>query len=352
MKTTLAALLACTVTAFQPALAANTMASIVPGSCAKPVWPGEALRAFQEGKVMLGFLVDEGGKLRNTAVLRSSGSAALDRASVETLQACQFKAASEDDRSVARWARMQYVWTLSSTPLREAELSALERQARRGIATDQLTLGKIYLSGRAGQRNVENGPEWIRRAAEQGLPSAQVAMALTLIPSGRYVDTPEDSIAWLRKAAAQNHAAGQFLLGRVLLDQGKPEEAMPLLERAAAQQYPEAMALTATHLLDGARNEDLPRAVALLQQAAAKGNPTAHWMLAECYSTGRGVVQDDGEAARHYQQAASTGVIPAQFALARAYQRGIGVQEDEPLAALWRSVAMTAQKRKEAGMAE
>ena len=335
-----------------PAMAATSMAHIQPGSCEKPAWPRESLRALEKGRVIVAFLVGADGKLNETTVLRSSGFARLDRASVEGLALCQFKPAIEDGKPIAAWARIAYAWTFENQGLSSSELSAMERSARQGAAASQFELGKIYLSGRAGKRNVEAGTQWIRRAADQGLAGAQVAMALTKISSRRFNNTSEETVDWLRKAAAQDHPAGLYLLARVMMAQGKTAEAQPLMDRAVAQQHPEAMSLAGVQLLDNGRSEDLPRATALLQQAAAKGDNNAHWMLAESYAIGRGLPQSNELAVEHLRPAAIAGIGPAQRELGLAYATGKGIKQDAALARLWRDAADETDKRKARADAE
>lgn len=349
MKKYLLALTLCTFV--PPALARDVAAHIVPGSCTLPSWPLASLRALETGTTTAGFLVGEDGTLQETRIIGSSGFPDLDRASTEALGRCKFNAATVDGKPTAAWGRIFYRWTLANTGMREAELAAMERRARQGSAKDQLALGKLYLSGRAGKRNIESGADWMRRAAGQGLADAQVALALTMMPTSQINDVPAESVALLVKAAAQNHATAQFLLARIYIKEGNPGQGQPLLDQAVAQHYAPAMSLAGTQLLDSGRDDDLPRAIALLQQAAAKGDKNAHWMLAECYTNGRGVARSDEVAVSHLQQAALGPIAPAQQALARAYETGTGIKQDASLAKLWRDAAVATSARKTAAKA-
>lgn len=342
MKKYLLALALCC--ALQPATARDVAAHIVPGSCMRPSWPPASLRALETGTSTVGFMVAEDGALLDIRIIGSSGFPDLDRASIESVSRCKFNAATEDGKPVAAWGRIQHRWTLANTGMREPELAAMERRARQGSAKDQLALGNLYLSGRTGKRNIESGPDWLRRAADQGLADAQVALALTMMPASQVGEVPAESVALLRKAAAQNHATARFLLARIFIEGGHPDEGQPLLDQAVEQQYAPAMSLAGTQLLDSGRQEDLPRAITLLQQAATKGDHNAHWMLAECYAMGRGVARSDEVAVTHLQQAALGPIAPAQQALALAYETGTGVKQDATLAKLWRDAAVATGK--------
>jgi TonB family protein len=346
MKKYLIVLALCAV--LQPATARDVAAHIVPGSCPLPIWPPAALRALETGATTVGFMVDEGNTLRETTIITSSGSEALDRASMEALNRCKFNAATGDGKPIAAWGRMQYKWTLDHSKGQHAALAAFEDRARQGSAKDQLMLGQLYLGGHAGKSLVETGAQWLRRAADQGLADAQVALALHLHPSQRWDEAPAESVDLLRLAAAQDHPKAQFLLSRIMERQGKSEQAQLLFDRALAQQYPTAMYLAGKQLLNSGRNEDLPRAIALLQQAAAKGDRNAHWQLAECYAMGLGVQHDDALAATHLQQAALAPIPAAQHALAQAYETGTGIPQNAALAKLWRDTANANSKRRSA----
>ena len=82
-------------------------------TCSKPVWPKESLRNENTGTVVLGFLVDENGKVRDSQVRKSSGFAPLDEAARTGISKCGFKPATRDGKPVQEWMQMQYIWTLS-----------------------------------------------------------------------------------------------------------------------------------------------------------------------------------------------------------------------------------------------
>ena len=72
-----------------------------------PNYPGPALRARQEGLVMLRIHVDAQGVPTHVEVERSSGHRALDRAAVNyALKRLRFKPAERDGRPVAAIARV------------------------------------------------------------------------------------------------------------------------------------------------------------------------------------------------------------------------------------------------------
>ena len=81
-------------------------------SCAKPVYPAEALAAKYTGTVKLAFLVSADGKLADSKVEKSSGHRALDDAALQAVKLCKFAAASAKGKPVESWAHVDYVWKL------------------------------------------------------------------------------------------------------------------------------------------------------------------------------------------------------------------------------------------------
>lgn len=81
-------------------------------TCAKPVWPAEALAAKQTGTVTLRFLIERDGSVSDSQVHKSSGHPALDEAARTGIAKCSFKPASTGGKPVKAWNMLQYVWVL------------------------------------------------------------------------------------------------------------------------------------------------------------------------------------------------------------------------------------------------
>ena len=94
-------------------LPASTSAAVQFGSCAKPVYPRQALADKQTGTVVLGFLVGADGKVRESRVDRTSGNVSLDDAARLAIAQCTFKPAMANGVAVQGWTPVQYVWTLN-----------------------------------------------------------------------------------------------------------------------------------------------------------------------------------------------------------------------------------------------
>ena len=75
--------------------------------------------------------------------------------------------------------------------------------------------------------------------------------------------------------------------------------------------------------------------------AVEQGDANAEQNLAMMFYLGRGVPQDDNEAARRYRHAADQGYANAQYNLGRMFFRGRGVPQDNVKSYFWLSLAIT-----------
>ena len=74
--------------------------------------------------------------------------------------------------------------------------------------------------------------------------------------------------------------------------------------------------------------------------AADQGLAGAQSNLGFMYANGRGVPQDDAEAARWYRLAADQGFASAQVSLGLLYENGEGVPQDYVQAHMWTNLAV------------
>jgi localization factor PodJL len=80
----------------------------------------------------------------------------------------------------------------------------------------------------------------------------------------------------------------------------------------------------------GVAEDKLPPTIgnAALRKAALAGDPAAEYEVASRFAEGRGVLQNNQEAAYWLQRAAKQGLAPAQFRLGGLYEKGIGVKKN------------------------
>ena len=82
------------------------------GSCAKPVYPADAVKTGRTGTVTLGFLIDTDGTVAESKVEKTSGHTDLDEAARDAIKLCKFLPATEGSQHVKEWTKVRYDWTL------------------------------------------------------------------------------------------------------------------------------------------------------------------------------------------------------------------------------------------------
>lgn len=191
----------------------------------------------------------------------------------------------------------------------EQMLALVQPLAVEGDAMAQFLLGGFYSRGEGVLQDEEKAVAWWRKAAEQGLASAQNELGVALT-DGRGVDEPDlvQAVAWYRRAAAQGLVVAQANLGLMYWNG------------------------------QGVRQDDRA-AIALFEEAARKGLGWAQYYLGEAYETGRGVNMNSRKATEWYLMAAERDYTEAQYALGRMYFRGRNIRQNYALATVWLSRA-------------
>lgn len=289
--------------------------NLAPAACPKPTWPAAALRRGDHGTVTLRMLIGEDGKVADSLVAKSSGSALLDDAARAGLARCTFKPATLNGMPTAQWTPLQYVWTLNEKPTREglAKAEALRTRGLNGDLDAVHALAKMLAAGDGVTVNDAAAERLLRLAAERGHAAAAYDLAHRLATGRAEVRKPEEAQQWYDKAAelgnanAQNHLAVQYQSGA------------------------------------GGRKADPVKAAALLRLAAEQDHRVAQLSLARLYATGKGVVQDEAQAAAWYRRAAQGDSPDAWFALGSILAQGSGTGKDAAEAVSW--LARAAQMR-------
>jgi protein TonB len=81
-------------------------------SCGTPEYPAASRMLGESGAVVLLFLVDVDGKVRQSRVESSSGHPRLDDAARDALSLCHFTPGTADGKPEESWARLRYVWKI------------------------------------------------------------------------------------------------------------------------------------------------------------------------------------------------------------------------------------------------
>jgi TPR repeat protein len=83
------------------------------------------------------------------------------------------------------------------------------------------------------------------------------------------------------------------------------------------------------------QEKDYLKAIQLWRPLAQAGDPAAQYRLGVMYEEGKGVAQNDAEAALWFERAAEQGEPMAQYNLGASYAEGTGVKKDLATAAKW-----------------
>ena len=113
--------------------------------------------------------------------------------------------------------------------------------ADRGDADAQYNLAQAYFLGRGVPQNMTLAEQWYERAARQGHPEATANYGLLLFQNGRR----QDAIPYVTRAAEAGDPRAQYVLGTALFNGDIVERDAPrayaLMSRAAAQNLPPAV---------------------------------------------------------------------------------------------------------------
>jgi len=88
-------------------------------SCGQPIYPAESRRLNETGSVVLKFLIDVKGLVKESGVETTSGYARLDQAALEALSKCKFKPGASDGLPKRMWSKIKYTWKLNEQSIEE-----------------------------------------------------------------------------------------------------------------------------------------------------------------------------------------------------------------------------------------
>lgn len=221
-------------------------------------------------------------------------------------------------------------------------------RAEAGDAAAQTLLGEIYSRGLGVGVDFETAQKWYVRAARQGVPEAQLQVALALLMD----DAASAEARTLMEAAADaGHGQAMFNHAQILISDrpgsagqraafdyfvGAAEAGIPDAQYAVAQYYANA---TPPALY----NETEARK--WLERAARQGFDDAQHELGLFFLDGVGGERDFAQGFAWTARAAHAGNLAAQAQLAKLLWGGIGIEPDDTQAAAWYIVARRAGLR-------
>jgi len=233
------------------------------------------------------------------------------------------------------------------------------KAAEQGNALAQAHLGVAYDFGHGVQQDHTQAALWFRKAAEQGNSHAQFQLGLSYELGHGVPQDYAEAYFWLDLAAAgevvadmqkdfdktRDNAASYLApadLSRLqerarkwsedhsAHTQGAPASVTPI-SATVELSAPSSRAQTS----ESSESTLSAQRTARLKEQAASGDPEAQYELGEAYHVGKGVQQDDAQAAQWDLKSAEQGNVSAEFRLGSLYGNGLGVPLDKAQAAFW-----------------
>lgn len=189
------------------------------------------------------------------------------------------------------------------------QVSKLRQQAQQGDAKAMISLSEKYLFGFGAPKNEDSASFWLKKALDTGDPEAQYLVGVQY--AGMAFDAPKfkEGVGLLEKAAAQEHPEALLRLSEIYRSRGKGTESDRYYSPAKAYGYAE--------------------------RAALQDNAEALHYCAEARLTGNGTSPDDSLALAYMRRAATQlRFIPAKLRLADMLLQGIGAPQIDPFGAL------------------
>ncbi len=203
----------------------------------------------------------------------------------------------------------------SLTPEHFERSVALEQQQLRLMRLSRMTNGELYalLAG-----DPTEALEWVRSAADSGLPAAQVRLGRMLLEGLGLPADKRKAFLWFARAAQQRDADAMNMVGRcyecgwgVAVDL---QTAATCYRSAAQAGYDWGQYNLANLLFDGrGLVRDLSQAFAWFLRAANQGHARAMNLLARCLEQGWGCQRSLAEAAEWFKRSAEAGYFRAQY---------------------------------------
>jgi TPR repeat protein len=181
-----------------------------------------------------------------------------------------------------------------------------------------------------------NSPLYAQSIAQPPPLQAKVrdaAKAYPAMPSEPYLERVQHLAKHeVTALSAAGRVDAQIQLARMAWWDGDRIGAIDLVERPAQQGIPVAQYLLGTYLRAG--NRDVPRAMSLLQQAAAAGHPIAQETIAGFFAQGtQGFEKNEKRAFELYLSAGQQGLAHSQMTVGVMLCNGTGVERDKALGA-------------------
>jgi TPR repeat protein len=206
------------------------------------------------------------------------------------------------------------------------------RAADGGNAWGMFNLAEMYSTGEGVTKDPDRADTWYARSAAAGHPDAAAWLANLYLGAGNHAVDYAKAMLWAKRAAQSGHPQGMrevgFLYFRGLGVKRDPVEALGWYQRAMDAGNAESVVDVAGFYMNGDTGipADPKRAIAMLEQAAARESLPAMHMLANMYWTGDGVLKDPAKAreltrrAETLEAAPDIDHLPLSFSVPEAWR--------------------------------
>lgn len=222
-------------------------------------------------------------------------------------------------------------------------------KAEAGDVDAQYATGMYYLKENKEENHFQLAKSWFEKSAKQNhAPSLYEYGFLCLTDKDK--DSVVRSVAFMSMAADRGYAQAQYQIGLIRGMRGEFAEAVPLLEKAAAQNHAGAMVLLAEYYDHGFYvPKDPKKANELVNKAIELGDLSAKNLLGRKYAEGVGLKKDPKKAFELYSTTAALGNAEGQYLLANCYRSGIGTKKNYDESARLARLALQNGKTEAAG---
>ncbi|MBD3379572.1 MAG: hypothetical protein GF408_03815 [Candidatus Omnitrophica bacterium] len=218
------------------------------------------------------------------------------------------------------------------------------KAAREKSPVGRTWAGYLYEKGQGVEQDEAKGVSFYEKAARQDYPLAQRNLAV-MYETGRGTEQDmEKAVEWYKKAAGNGDVASQKALGKIYMFRENAskkdlEEAMAWFRKAAdnGDSYSRAVMGQACRQASYPYARDYAVAKSWLELSAGQGDSLGLYFLAQLYSSGEGVSEDEEkalslekEAVPGLKELAAVKDPYAMYALGDLYLEGEAVKKDIP----------------------
>ena len=206
------------------------------------------------------------------------------------------------------------------------EATRLYREAADGgHAGAQAAYGVLLEHGKGTGRNVRGAIRYYRMSADQGHGQGLFQLARMHENGYGMPQNLEQAITLYERAVEAGYQQASLHLAQLLAENGREEEAIEMMRKAADKRNPTAM-LQVGRMLEKREPETAAR---YIKGAADMGNLDAQVRYGQMLCSGIGMQRNDAEAVRVFRAAASKGSADAMFILSSMIKLGRGCDKNE-----------------------